>query len=131
MTQVLDQTQQAEKRALKRLKAEGYAKMPNENVLKAAAAVEQVRLQGIDKTDTALIQRANLTANVLMQHTELLKEKIEPQAKGYMEMVEAHVAFATTLAKQGVEIAEKRGKEFEVPDEDEDDDEPLGGGEGE
>lgn len=131
MTQVLDQTQQAEKRALKRLKAEGYAKMPNENVLKAAAAVEQVRLQGIDKTDTALIQRANLTANVLMQHTELLKEKIEPKAAGYMEMVEAHVAFATTLAKQGVEIAEQRGKEFEVPDEDEDDDEPLGGGEGE
>ena len=74
MPEVLDAVQQAEKRALKKLKAEGYAKMPSESVLKAASAVEQIRMQAIDKTDTTLIQRSQLAANILAGYTEALKE---------------------------------------------------------
>jgi hypothetical protein len=128
-TTTLSTEQQAEKRALKRLRAEGYAKMPSEAVLKAAKELEQIRMQAIDKTDTTLIQRAQLASNILTGYTESQKEKLEPKAAGYMEMVETTIAFSTAFLSQGFEIMANRGKECEIPDdEEEDDDEPLGGG---
>jgi|HubBroStandDraft_4_1064222.scaffolds.fasta_scaffold00042_72 hypothetical protein len=128
-TTTLSTEQQAEKRALKRLRAEGYAKMPSEAVLKAAKELEQIRMQAIDKTDTTLIQRAQLASNILTGYTESQKEKLEPKAAGYMEMVETTIAFSTAFLSQGSEIMANRGKECEIPDdEEEDDDEPLGGG---
>lgn len=126
MTQILDQQQQAEKRALKRLKEQGYAKMPSEGVLDKATKLEQTRMGALDKTDATLIQRAQLAANILAGYTEVQKEKLEPKATGYMKMVEATIAFSERLMTQGVEIMAKRGKEFEFPDEEEEDD--LGGG---
>ena len=113
MPEVLDAVQQAEKRALKKLKAEGYAKMPSESVLKAASAVEQIRMQAIDKTDTTLIQRSQLAANILAGYTEAQKEKLEPKAKGYMAMVEETIAFSTAFMAQGLTIIANRGKEME------------------
>ena len=130
MTQVLDAVQQAEKRALKRLKSQGYAKYPGEAVLKAAAAVEQIKMQAIDKTDTTLIQRSQLAANILAGYTEAQKEKLEPKAKGYMAMVEQTIAFSTAFMAQGLTIIANRGKEIEFESEAEegDDEDDLGGG---
>ena len=122
MTQVLDPQQIAERRAMKRLKSEGYAKMPSEKVLEQAAKIEMIRASGIDKSDTAIAQRLQIVNNVLAHHVEVQKEKLEPRAKGYMEMVETCIAFTITLAKQGIELMENRGKEFEVPDEEEEED---------
>jgi hypothetical protein len=127
---VMTPEQMAEKRALKRLKAEGFAKMPSESVLKAAATIEQTRMQAIDKTDVTLIQRSQLAANILAGYMEVQKEKLEPKAKGYMAMVETTIAFSEALLAQGIKLIAARGTEVEVPDEDEEDDDPLGGGEG-
>lgn len=123
MPELLTPEKRAEQRALKRLKSEGYAKMPAPDVLAKATALEQVRIQAIDKTDTTLIQRAQLAANVLVGYTEVQKEKLQPTAAGYMQMVEATIAFTTDLMVQGRELVAARGKEFEIESEDEEDDE--------
>jgi hypothetical protein len=85
--ETLTPEQRAENRAKKKLKAEGYARMPSEAVLRAAATLEGVRLNAIDKTDTTTIQRANLAANVLAGYIEVQKEKLEPKVAGYDAMV--------------------------------------------
>lgn len=121
MSETLTPEQRAETRAMKRLKSEGYAKMPSPEVLQKAIGLEQVRMQAIDKTDTTTIQRAQLAANVLAGYIEVQKEKLEPKAAGYMKMVESTIAFSTKLFAQGVELMENRGKEFEVREEEEDD----------
>jgi hypothetical protein len=75
----------AELRALKRLRREGYAKMPNEGTLRAATEYERTRMGSYQQEkqvrDSGLAQKAQFALGVISQNVPAERRDTELETK--------------------------------------------------
>jgi hypothetical protein len=100
----------AEKRALKKLRAEGFARMPSPEVLRSATEYERAKQTSLGAIDQALVQRAQF-AGMVLGNPEV--SKALPREK-FDKLAEKAGAFLESLIDQSGKMLAERDELSDV-----------------
>jgi hypothetical protein len=110
----------AEKRALKKLRAEGYARMPNPDVLRAATDYERAKQASLTQIDQTLATRAQFAGMVLGNEVvskSLPRDKFDALAENARAFFEAFIAQSVKLIAERDDLAAVSAEEATEGDE--------------